>query len=332
MSTPTSTRGPNCPLCHSSRHAKPFAERHIDESKLSRFSFASRKLPEYMHHQLQLCHSCDLLYAIPDPNLNLQSAYETAAYDSTTEAACAATTYRKILQPTLNSLPHKSRLLDIGAGDGAFLKEMLPHGFSDLIGLEPSSAPLHAAHPSIRNRLRMEMFREGLVEPQSCSLVTCFQTIEHVADPLALCREAAKLLIPGGSLAIIAHNRNGLINQLLGRKSPIFDIEHLQLFSPTSLKTLLEKAGLQNISIRPFRNTYPLAYWARLCPLPAPLKPTILRLLHATIGSLQLAVPVGNLLCTATKPTAPVHAGQRLGVNGQNTPRNDSAVLQQCNV
>jgi len=148
----------------------------------------------------------------------------------------------------------------------------------------------------------MDMFREGLFEPESCSLITCFQTIEHVPDPLALCREAAKLLIPGGSLAIIAHNRNGLLNRLLGRKSPIFDIEHLQLFSPTSLKILLENAGLQNISIRPFRNTYPLAYWTRLFPFPAPLKPTILSLVQTTIGSLPLAFPVGNLLCTATKP------------------------------
>lgn len=291
----------NCPVCQSSKHTTPFADRQIDESKLNHFSFASRKLPEYMHHQLQLCQSCDLLFAIPDNNLNLHAAYQTAAYDSTTEAAFAASTYGSILLPTLHSLPHKSRLLDIGAGDGAFLREMLDAGFDELVGLEPSAAPIQAAHPSIRNCLRMDVFREDLFEPESCSLITCFQTIEHVPDPLSLCREAAKLLKPGGTLAIIAHNRNGLLNRLLGRKSPIFDVEHLQLFSPTALNLLLENAGLQNISIRPFRNTYPITYWTRLFPFPAPLKPSLLRFVKSTIGSVPLSLPVGNLLCTATK-------------------------------
>lgn len=302
--TPNNTR--NCPVCQSSQHAVPYAERKIDESRLSSFSFASRKLPEYMHHTLKLCRNCDLLFAIPDPSLNLHAAYESAAYDSNTEAVFAAATYRRILQPVLNKIPHKTRLLDIGAGDGAFLNEMLSVGFTELIGLEPSSAPVHAAHPNVRNCLRMEMFREGLFEPNSFSLITCFQTIEHVPDPLALCIEAQKLLKPGGLLAIIAHNRNGLLNRILGHKSPIFDIEHLQLFSPPSLHKLLEKAGFQNISARPFRNTYPLAYWARLFPFPAPIKPTILRLIQTTIGPLPLPLPVGNLLCTATKPPSPL--------------------------
>jgi SAM-dependent methyltransferase len=175
-------------------------------------------------------------------------------------------------------------------------------GFTETIGLEPSSAPIQAAHPDIRDHLRNEMFREGLFPHRSCSLITCFQTIEHVPDPLSLCREAARLLQPGGVVAIIAHNRRGLLNRLMGRKSPIFDIEHLQLFSPDSLKKLLEAAGFTQVTVSPFRNTYPLSYWARLFPFPAMVKPGVLRALQGTIGSLPLSFPVGNLLCTAQIP------------------------------
>lgn len=300
----------NCPICGASHNAVPYADRRIDESKLSSFSFASRKLPEYMHHTLKLCRNCDLLFAIPDATLNLHAAYESAAYDSNTEAVFAAATYRRILQPVLDRIPHKTRLLDIGAGDGAFLREMLSAGFTELIGLEPSSAPIHAAHPSIRSCLRMEMFREGLFEPNSFSLITCFQTIEHVPDPLALCIEAEKLLKPGGFLAIIAHNRQGLLNRILGKKSPIFDIEHLQLFSPNSLHKLLEKSGFRNISTRPFRNTYPLAYWARLFPFPTPVKEPLLKVVRATLGNTPVSLPVGNLLCIASRaPLDSPHPG-----------------------
>lgn len=290
-----------CPVCQSNQHSVPWADRKIDESRLSSFSFASRKLPEYMHHTLKLCRNCDLLFAIPDATLNLHAAYESAAYDSNTEATFAAATYRRILQPVLARIPHKTRLLDIGAGDGAFLREMLSAGFSELIGLEPSAAPILAAHPSVRSCLRMEMFTEALFPPESFSMITCFQTIEHVPDPLALCLEARKLLVPGGVLAVIAHNRQGLLNRILGRKSPIFDIEHLQLFSPSSLHKLLQTAGFQDIATNAFKNTYPISYWARLFPFPAALKNQLLKIIRNTIGNTTLSLPVGNLLAVARK-------------------------------
>ncbi len=37
--------------------------------------------------------------------------------------------------------------LDIGTGDGAFLAELLRAGYTDVIGIEPSSAPIEAAAP-----------------------------------------------------------------------------------------------------------------------------------------------------------------------------------------
>ena len=114
----------------------------------------------------------------------------------------------------------------------------------------------------------------------SLSLVTCFQTIEHVDHPLRLCQAAFHLLRPGGALLVIGHNRRSLSARVLGRRSPIFDIEHLQLFSPRSLLNLLEAAGYRDVRVTRVINRYPLSYWARLFPMPFRIKSRLIRLLE----------------------------------------------------
>ncbi len=98
--------------------------------------------------------------------------------------------------------------------------------------------------------------------------MTCLQTIEHVPDPAALCRDALALLQPGGALMLVCHDRRAPLNRALGRLSPIMDIEHLQLFSQASVRALLERTGFAGVEVRRITNRYPLHYWLKLAPLP----------------------------------------------------------------
>ena len=287
-----------CPLCGESHVSSLFAEARFDPARLGEFAYASRKLPEYMHHRLMQCSRCDVIYASPVPDTSeLESAYEAAAFDSQQEAAYAAKTYIKALRSICDRLPDLVGALDIGAGDGAFCGELTSIGFSNVTGLEPSSAPIAAAAENLRACLRQEMFAPGLFPPEQFSLVTCFQTIEHVSSPAQLCREAVRLLKPGGALCLVAHNRRALSCRLLGRRSPIFDIEHLQLFSPMSLQRLLADAGLRSVVVKPLYNRYPISYWTRLFPFPSAIKTALLWSLRAShTGQISLMLPAGNLL------------------------------------
>ena len=287
-----------CPLCGDAHASALFAEARFDPSRLSEFAYASRKLPEYMHHRLMHCSRCDVIYASPVPDTSeLESAYEAAAFDSQQEAAYAARTYIQSLQSICDRLPDLVGALDIGAGDGAFCGELKSAGFSNVTGLEPSSAPIAAAADNVRTCLRQEMFAPGLFLPAEFSLVTCFQTIEHVSNPAQLCREAVRLLKPGGALCLVAHNRRALSCRLLGRRSPIFDIEHLQLFSPRSLQRLLADAGLRSVVVKPLYNRYPISYWTRLFPFPSAIKTALLWSLRTSrTGSIPVMLPAGNLL------------------------------------
>jgi SAM-dependent methyltransferase len=271
---------------------------------LDAFAFASRKLPEYMHYQLVRCCSCDLVYADPAPaSAALAEAYEEAAYDSQEEARLASHTYGRLVDKIVGRLPNRTGALDIGTGDGSFLRELDRRGFTRISGVEPSAAPIERAHPRIRALIRHGVFGPELCEPASLSLVTCFQTIEHLSDPVAVCRQAVQMLRPGGALLLVAHNRRALSARILRDRSPIYDIEHLQLFSTASARTLLHRVGLVDVTARPIVNRYPASYWARLFPLPPPAKDRLTAMLgRRPLGRVLIPLPAGNMAAFGFRP------------------------------
>ena len=84
-------------------------------------------------------------------------------------------------------------------------------------------------------------------------------------------------------LGLVNHNYDAFLNRILGARSPIIDVEHLQLFCPGSLWHLLCAAGYDVVASTSFPNTYPLRYWLRLLPLPAGAKRILLQM--ASIGA-----------------------------------------------
>jgi hypothetical protein len=110
-------------------------------------------------------------------------------------------------------------------------------------------------------------------------------------------------LKPGGAFAIVVHNRKALSARILGYKSPIFDIEHLQLFSPESAQAMLERAGYRDVHAAPLFNRYPLHYWMKLLPFPAGMKGGLLRMANgSSLGEMLISLPAGNLVCTGYAP------------------------------
>jgi SAM-dependent methyltransferase len=281
-----------------------FLEQNIDTAKLSPLSFASRKPPEFMSHRLVSCQGCGLVYADePVDQEVLARAYHSADFDSAEEAADAAESYARAIQPLLTALRNKGRALEIGSGTGVFLEKLAQAGFEHLLGVEPSAAAIAAAPLHRRIWLRETIFRADEFEDGSFDLVCCFMTMEHVRDPGSLARAVARLLRPGGAFAIVVHDHRAFVNRLLGRRSPIIDIEHMQLFSPSSVDRLFSEAGLERPEIASFRNRYALSYWVRLLPLPFALRGALQAVLKVTgLAGRKVGVNVGNLFCYAFRP------------------------------
>ena len=297
----------SCPVCGSGYRLRLYAPAKFDSSALNEFSYASRKVPDGMHFELQRCENCQLVYVSKAPASDwVANQYHTADFDATEESGFAADTYVRYLSEHADMLPDRQMAVDIGAGDGAFLARVMDQlQFADCLGYEPSKAPIELARADIKPKLANRLFDGSDLAPGSVSLVTCFQTLEHVDNPQDLLIKVFDLLKPGGVFMTISHNVDSPMVKLLGTKSPIFDIEHLQLFNHHSLRHALGKAGFEQLRSGPVKNRYPLDYWARLAPLPKPVKSFGQSLLSLTrLGRVPLPFYPGNLYGFGRKPVA----------------------------
>lgn len=296
-----------CPVCGNTDETNEMYPQQLDFSRINAMSYSSRKEPEYMSLRMVVCPGCDLLYAPRIPSSSfLADAYSETEYDSNAEACYAAVSYAESLRALLARLPDLDSALEIGAGNGSFLTQLRQLGFAELTGIEPSGKAANAAAPDVRSLIRIETFDASKLPCAHFSLIVVNQTMEHVEDPYQLLSAARHLLKPGGAVMIVSHNYRHRLMRLMGVRSPIVDIEHLQIFSPDSLKSALSRAGFEFPEVKPFENRYPLHYWVRLLPLPRFIK----RPLHGwlrngaggSLGDWQIRLSVGNMLAWANVP------------------------------
>jgi SAM-dependent methyltransferase len=292
-----------CPVCGDPNPPILFREANFDPARFTDATFSSRKIPEYMHARYMRCRRCELVFANPAPSsAALEALYRGASFEASRESEYAARTYVQYLRKATGLRPVAT--VDVGAGDGAFLSELSKNGFDDLVGFEPSEAPIAVADPVIRDRIRPAFFNADMFDDNSLGLITCFQTIEHVSAPLTLVSDMRRILKTGGHAFLIAHDVDALSAKLLGGKSPIFDIEHLQIFNRGSSTYLMRAAGFREVSVFPIYNAYPIAYWTKLFPLLPAIKDRLLRAMQGplrALGDASLPLPAGNLGIVATK-------------------------------
>jgi SAM-dependent methyltransferase len=258
-----------------------------------------------MSHRMVRCLSCDLVYVdTPPAQEELAHAYHQADYDSAEEANDAAAAYMEAISPTLSRIANKGSVLEIGTGTGVFLELLQRDGFRQLVGVEPSAAAIASAPCHRRAWIREGIFIEEDFAPASFDLVCCFMTMEHVLDPSQIGESVVRLLRPGGAFVTVTHDYRSTVNRAMGRRSPIIDIEHMQLFSPRSMRRLFNDCGFKEVSVKDFANRYALTYWMRLMPLPMPVK----RLLSAALstsglGAVKIQLNVGNIITSGFKPS-----------------------------
>lgn len=135
-------------------------------------------------------------------------------------------------------------LLDVGSGYGYFRKAAEADGWRHQ-GIEISLHAIQAAEKMFGFSTfagQLEDFVRG--RPGTFDVITLFDTIEHVTDPLGLIATIRELLAPRGFCVIRTPNLLALEVGVFGGWYHSFKREHLHYFSPDSLCWLLEQAGL----------------------------------------------------------------------------------------
>ncbi|MCJ7812695.1 class I SAM-dependent methyltransferase [bacterium] len=162
--------------------------------------------------------------------------------------------YNKVLQK-LEKTIGKSRLLDIGCAYGAFMETARKKGWNVFgvdISKRSSSYAINQRHLNVYH---------GTVEKAKYpdnyfSVVTLWDVIEHLDNPLNTLREVNRILEPGGIVVIFTINQKSLINfvghflyKLSFNKVShplvlLYDIHHNFFFNQSTLIGLLRRAGI----------------------------------------------------------------------------------------
>lgn len=154
--------------------------------------------------------------------------------------------YWPMLQLLRREAPPPSRLLEVGAAAGLFLKAAARAGW-DVVGIELSGEAAQFAR-RLGLDVRQERAEQMSVEPQSIDVAVMFDTIEHLLDPMAVLQAVHGALRPRGTLVVTTPNFDALSRLALGRDwAVISPAEHLYYFTERTLGALLERAGFGGV-------------------------------------------------------------------------------------
>ncbi|PMP88890.1 MAG: hypothetical protein C0172_01580 [Caldisphaera sp.] len=155
----------------------------------------------------------------------------------------------------------RGRLLDIGCGDGVFLRYAKEAGF-EVWGIDFDSKSVEVARKGVGvdtiYAMSLEEFYDfAKKENLKFDVITFFEVLEHQDKPREFLNMVKELLKDGGYIAGSVPNRESYFWQELNQKIFTGDYppNHFLRFSDISLKNCLEITGFQSIEV--FKTDFP---------------------------------------------------------------------------
>lgn len=202
------------------------------------------------------CQNCELVYTLPrlSPE-QIKAMYQTAYWSSDAAKEFGYTdylkdkelylaTYRMRREVITSRKPKAGRILDIGSAAGYFLATMAEIGW-DCHGIELSQFMADKS----RELFGLQDVRSGSIldadyAKHSFDVVTFWDVVEHLEDPIPHLKKARELLKDDGILVIETQNVESRFAKVMGSRWQHFKMaEHLNHFAPKTVAVLLEKAG-----------------------------------------------------------------------------------------
>lgn len=208
---------------------------------------------ETVRATLVQCQQCGLVYQNPRPTLAEIGQHYPPEYDPYEDHANSDGTWlrRKAIEYGLGKrcryvTRHKEagRLLDIGCAAGHFLLGMRMRGEWELYGVELSDEVAGIARQRHNLNVVTGTLEEAGYPDAFFDAITMWDVLEHLHDPTGSLREIHRILKPGGLLVIRVPNLASWDAAVFGRYWAGLDApRHLYLFTPTTLRRMLQDAG-----------------------------------------------------------------------------------------
>lgn len=142
-----------------------------------------------------------------------------------------------------------STLVDVGAATGTFcdtVREM--ELFSRVVAVDTNERAAELCASKGLETIAQPLEKVGL--EARADVLTAYEVIEHVFEPIEFLRACRDVMEPGGLLVLTTPNFLGFDVMVLGEQTEnIVPPDHLNYFNPRSLQTLLERGGFSLVEV-----------------------------------------------------------------------------------
>jgi SAM-dependent methyltransferase len=189
---------------------------------------------------LRRCGRCDLDWF--DPPLEGDAAF----YSELFSGGIRYEPWRWEFDRAIERIPDGARVVEVGAGKGAFLRSILRrcHGVEAIDRNPDVAAELRAMGIEVSDA---DVREDALARPGRADVVCAFQVLEHVADVRGFLSALATIAKPGGEVLVSVPNRDRFRNEWL---TPMdCPPHHLSRWSPRQFAAAADVVGLDLVFV-----------------------------------------------------------------------------------
>ncbi|MFM5833778.1 class I SAM-dependent methyltransferase [Aeromonas caviae] len=246
----TTPKSNSCPICES----------HATEYFTEKFGFT-----------LSRCTACEHIFCNPMPDKKqLDYYYNSEMKDFENEFFMESFENRvPIFERRLEIIKQyisSGKLLDVGSAIGIFLTAIERQNLAyELYSCDPSASACEQLKEKFRNVNTFQCMVEELNIPSYFDIITMWDTLEHVIDPVNVANKIHSLLKRDGFWFFSTPNTSSFEWMTAGKRHvQILPPGHINLFNPASIKILLEKTGFDLIETYTLNGSLDISYVQKL--------------------------------------------------------------------
>lgn len=200
-----------------------------------------RVLDSYHETHLVKCKQCRFVFAQKIPSTQELIDYYDGYGRNDYLSPITIKRYNELLDE-MEKYRKTNRILDVGCGIGYFLEVAKERGW-EVYGTEYTDKALEICRGK---GIHME---EGKLDPsqfdqESFDIITSFEVLEHINNPVEETTNFHALLRPGGLVYLTTPNFNSLLRHRLKERYDVITYpEHLSYYTPKTLHRLFTRTG-----------------------------------------------------------------------------------------